>query len=156
MKKGKKNLKIDVPVDIYSLEKHLCSLMFSGVYVSNVDIRNLMKKMGYDAFELSHRVKVIENGKKRYSWHSVALVIDRKTGVMLTMMSGEVRHLSDYLKLMAEGEKLLLTTVESELFRLKKVIYSRLQQKHGDTEVLNALTYVFEIIKGENPSLKID
>jgi hypothetical protein len=48
MKKGKKNLKIDVPADVYSLEKHLYSLMFSGVYVSNTDIRNIMKAMGYD------------------------------------------------------------------------------------------------------------
>lgn len=37
-----------MPVDIYSLEKHLYSLMFSGVYVSNIDIRNVMKNMGYD------------------------------------------------------------------------------------------------------------
>lgn len=48
MQKNKKNLKIEMPVDIYSLEKHLYSLMFSGVYVSNIDIRNVMKNMGYD------------------------------------------------------------------------------------------------------------
>ena len=49
MKKGNKKHKIDVPVDVYSLEKHLYSLMFSGLYVSNVDIRNIMKEMGYEA-----------------------------------------------------------------------------------------------------------
>ncbi len=49
MKKGNKKHHIDVPVDVYSLEKHLYSLMFSGLYVSNVDIRNIMKKMGYEA-----------------------------------------------------------------------------------------------------------
>ena len=64
MKKGKKNLKIDVPVDIYSLEKHLYSLMFSGVYVSNVDIRNIMKKMGYDV-ALDSRENLFEELFKR-------------------------------------------------------------------------------------------
>jgi len=85
MKKGKKNLKIDVPVDVYSLEKHLYSLMFSGVYVSNVDIRNIMKAMGYDTgldsrenlFELLFKEAEKEGRKKEAYAQLMKLVQSR-------------------------------------------------------------------------------
>ena len=64
MKQGKKKFKIDVPVDVYSLEKHLYSLMFSGVYVSNIDIRAIMKRMGYDV-ALDSRENLFEELFKR-------------------------------------------------------------------------------------------
>lgn len=82
MKKGKKNLKIDVPVDVYSLEKHLYSLMFSGVYVSNVDIRNIMKQMGYDValdsrenlFEELFK-KAEEEGRKKEAYEKLQVLV---------------------------------------------------------------------------------
>jgi len=86
MKKGKKNFKIEVPVDVYSLEKHLYSLMFSGVYVSNTDIKKILDTMGYEAsfdsrenlFELLFS-KAEEEGKKIEVYqHLMTLVQERK------------------------------------------------------------------------------
>jgi len=87
MKKGRKNLKIDVPVDVYSLEKHLYSLMFSGVYVSNVDIRNIMKKMGYEVAldarenlfeELFKRAE--EEGRKKEAYAKLQDLVKSRVG----------------------------------------------------------------------------
>ncbi len=85
MKKGKKNLKIDVPVDVYSLEKHLYSLMFSGVYVSNVDIRNIMKEMGYET-ALDSRENLFEelfkkaeaDGRKKEAYSHLQTLVGKR------------------------------------------------------------------------------
>jgi len=85
MKQGKKKFKIEVPVDVYSLEKHLYSLMFSGVYVSNVDIRKIMNQMGYET-ALDSRENLFEDlfkkaetdGRKKEAYqHLQALVKER-------------------------------------------------------------------------------
>lgn len=87
MKKGKKNFKIEVPVDVYSLEKHLYSLMFSGVYVSNVDIRNVMKRMGYDV-SLDSRENLFEElfkkaeaeGRKKEAYQKLQELVQSRIG----------------------------------------------------------------------------
>jgi len=48
MKMKKKKFEVEVPAEIYSLEKHLYSLMMSGVYISNIDIQKIMLQMDYD------------------------------------------------------------------------------------------------------------
>ena len=94
MKQGKKKFKIEVPVDVYSLEKHLYSLMFSGVYVSNVDIRNIMKTMGYDV-PLDSRENLFEDlfkkaeadGRKKEAYQKLQTLVNERIGRYETLAS---------------------------------------------------------------------
>lgn len=87
MKQGKKNLKINVPVDVYSLEKHLYSLMFSGVYVSNIDIKKILDVMGYESsvdsrenlFELLFR-QADADGRKKEAYRNLITMIQERKG----------------------------------------------------------------------------
>ena len=94
MKQGKKKFKIEVPVDVYSLEKHLYSLMFSGVYVSNVDIRAIMKQMGYET-ALDSRENLFEelfkkaeaDGRKKEAYQYLQGLVDERIGRYETLGS---------------------------------------------------------------------
>ena len=85
MKKGNKKHKIDVPVDVYSLEKHLYSLMYSGLYVSNVDICNIMERMGYDT-SVDSRENVFERlfqeaekeGRKKEAYALLGELVEKR------------------------------------------------------------------------------
>lgn len=118
MRGGKKRLKIDVPVDVYSLEKHLYSLMFSGVYVSNVDIKKILDAMGFESgvdsrenlFELlfSEAEKV---GRKKEAYEHLITLLESRKARYDTLKSG-------YPKAANKGIDLWLMKTDKTLDRM--------------------------------------
>jgi|SaaInl8_150m_RNA_FD_contig_31_1441608_length_595_multi_9_in_0_out_0_1 hypothetical protein len=49
--KQKNKIKINVPENIYSVQRMLNSQMLSGLYVSNVDIHRVLKSVGISAIQ---------------------------------------------------------------------------------------------------------
>jgi len=118
MQKSKKNLKIDVPVDVYSLEKHLYSLMYSGVYVTNLDIRKVMKNMGYD-IPIDSREALFEKLFVRAEKDNRKVDAYRQ---LILLLRGRVERYED-LKKMYPGAKIpvaeWISKAENTIFRMR-------------------------------------